>query len=150
MVPSPWKAQALHCSYLLLRYSSQLIQPAPPLKAEGWTDPPQDIPVSERASRPSPRAIILFCIGIQSSCNGVPSCSGDCSGDCGMVPWGGTQGGHCIPATGRREEPFFASCFLLVQELLRREKEKVSKPSPHGRSTIDLRASGVRTRCCQR
>ncbi|NWT91962.1 RAB17 protein, partial [Urocynchramus pylzowi] len=36
----------------------------------------------------------------------------------------------------------------LVQELLRREKEKASKPSPHGRSTVDLRASGARTRCC--
>ncbi|NWX35498.1 RAB17 protein, partial [Notiomystis cincta] len=36
----------------------------------------------------------------------------------------------------------------VVQELLRREKEKASKPSPHGRSTIDLRASGTRARCC--
>ncbi|XP_068877540.1 ras-related protein Rab-17 [Aphelocoma coerulescens] len=37
----------------------------------------------------------------------------------------------------------------IVQELLRREKEKASKPSPYGRSTVDLRASGVRTRCCR-
>ncbi|NXS04480.1 RAB17 protein, partial [Oxylabes madagascariensis] len=36
----------------------------------------------------------------------------------------------------------------VVQELLRREKEKASEPSPHGRSTVDLRASGARTRCC--
>ncbi|NXB29496.1 RAB17 protein, partial [Eulacestoma nigropectus] len=36
----------------------------------------------------------------------------------------------------------------VVQELLRREKEKASKPSSHGRSTVDLRASGARTRCC--
>ncbi|NWW22193.1 RAB17 protein, partial [Falcunculus frontatus] len=36
----------------------------------------------------------------------------------------------------------------VVQELLRREKEKASKASPHGRSTVDLRASGARTRCC--
>ncbi|NXQ03541.1 RAB17 protein, partial [Vidua macroura] len=36
----------------------------------------------------------------------------------------------------------------IVQELLRREKEKASKPSPRGRSTVDLRASGARTRCC--
>ncbi|NXO32887.1 RAB17 protein, partial [Cisticola juncidis] len=36
----------------------------------------------------------------------------------------------------------------VVQELLRREKEKASKLSPHGRSTVDLRAGGVRTRCC--
>ncbi|NWT11773.1 RAB17 protein, partial [Vireo altiloquus] len=36
----------------------------------------------------------------------------------------------------------------IVQELLRREKEKASKQSPHGRSTVDLRASEARTRCC--
>ncbi|NXU67501.1 RAB17 protein, partial [Horornis vulcanius] len=36
----------------------------------------------------------------------------------------------------------------VVQELLRREKEKASKPSPHGRSTVDLRVSGARPRCC--
>ncbi|NXB95529.1 RAB17 protein, partial [Vidua chalybeata] len=36
----------------------------------------------------------------------------------------------------------------IVQELLRREKEKASKPSPRGRSTVDLQASGARTRCC--
>ncbi|NXY09117.1 RAB17 protein, partial [Pteruthius melanotis] len=36
----------------------------------------------------------------------------------------------------------------VVQELLRREKEKASKPSPHWRSTVDLRASGARSRCC--
>ncbi|XP_062362694.1 ras-related protein Rab-17 [Cinclus cinclus] len=36
----------------------------------------------------------------------------------------------------------------VVQELLRREKEKVSKPSPHGRSTVDLRVSRTRLRCC--
>ncbi|NWH32844.1 RAB17 protein, partial [Chloropsis hardwickii] len=36
----------------------------------------------------------------------------------------------------------------VVQELLRREKEKALKPPPHGRSTVDLRASGARTRCC--
>lgn len=66
-----------------------------------------------------------------------------------MVPWVGTGGGHCIPTTGRREEPSFALCLLLVQELLRREKEKAPKPSPHGRSTVDLSAGGVRTRCCR-
>ncbi|XP_039925777.1 ras-related protein Rab-17 [Hirundo rustica] len=37
----------------------------------------------------------------------------------------------------------------VVQELLRRENEKASKPSSHGRSTVDLRASGARTRCCR-
>uniref|UniRef100_A0A8C9N056 RAB17, member RAS onco family n=1 Tax=Serinus canaria TaxID=9135 RepID=A0A8C9N056_SERCA len=37
----------------------------------------------------------------------------------------------------------------IVQELLRREKEKAPRPSPHGRSTVDLRASGARTRCCR-
>ncbi|NWZ85231.1 RAB17 protein, partial [Poecile atricapillus] len=36
----------------------------------------------------------------------------------------------------------------VVQELLRREEEKASKPPPQGRSTVDLRASGERTRCC--
>ncbi|NXO39231.1 RAB17 protein, partial [Locustella ochotensis] len=36
----------------------------------------------------------------------------------------------------------------VVQELLRREKEKASKPSPQGGSTVNLRASGARTRCC--
>ncbi|NXR64272.1 RAB17 protein, partial [Rhadina sibilatrix] len=36
----------------------------------------------------------------------------------------------------------------VVQELLRREKEKASKPSPRGRSTVDLTASGAKTRCC--
>ncbi|NWI42041.1 RAB17 protein, partial [Picathartes gymnocephalus] len=36
----------------------------------------------------------------------------------------------------------------VVQELLRREKEKPSKPSSDGRSTVDLGASGARTRCC--
>ncbi|NWX57912.1 RAB17 protein, partial [Promerops cafer] len=36
----------------------------------------------------------------------------------------------------------------IVQELLRREKENASKPSPHERATVDLRASGARTRCC--
>ncbi|NXI12111.1 RAB17 protein, partial [Irena cyanogastra] len=36
----------------------------------------------------------------------------------------------------------------VVQELLRREKEKASKPSPHGRSTVDLRESRARMRCC--
>ncbi|NXB79216.1 RAB17 protein, partial [Donacobius atricapilla] len=36
----------------------------------------------------------------------------------------------------------------VVQELLKREKEKASELSPRGRSTVDLRASGVRTRCC--
>ncbi|NWV61084.1 RAB17 protein, partial [Malurus elegans] len=36
----------------------------------------------------------------------------------------------------------------VVHELLRREKEKASNPSPHGRSTVDLGASGARTRCC--
>lgn len=34
----------------------------------------------------------------------------------------------------------------IVQELLRREKEK---PSPQRRSTLDLRASGARTSCCR-
>ncbi|NWV10579.1 RAB17 protein, partial [Ptilonorhynchus violaceus] len=34
----------------------------------------------------------------------------------------------------------------LVQELLRREKEKASSPSPRG--TVDLRESRTRTRCC--
>ncbi|XP_023786370.1 ras-related protein Rab-17 [Cyanistes caeruleus] len=37
----------------------------------------------------------------------------------------------------------------VVQELLRREEEKASKPSPHGRSTVDLRGSGERTWCCR-
>ncbi|KAM7049220.1 ras-related protein Rab-17 [Acridotheres tristis] len=37
----------------------------------------------------------------------------------------------------------------VVQELLRREKEKASKPSPHGRSTVDLRGSEARPRCCR-
>ncbi|XP_066045325.1 ras-related protein Rab-17 [Chamaea fasciata] len=37
----------------------------------------------------------------------------------------------------------------VVQELLRREKGKALKPSPHGRSTVDLSASGARTRCCR-
>ncbi|NXB97659.1 RAB17 protein, partial [Orthonyx spaldingii] len=36
----------------------------------------------------------------------------------------------------------------VVQELLRREKEKASNLPPQGRLTVDLRASGVRTRCC--
>ncbi|NWV94181.1 RAB17 protein, partial [Machaerirhynchus nigripectus] len=36
----------------------------------------------------------------------------------------------------------------VVQELLRREKEKASNPSPHGRSTVDLTVSRMRTRCC--
>ncbi|NXE98660.1 RAB17 protein, partial [Menura novaehollandiae] len=36
----------------------------------------------------------------------------------------------------------------VVQELLRREKEKASSPSLHGMGTVDLRASGARTRCC--
>ncbi|NWV80946.1 RAB17 protein, partial [Dasyornis broadbenti] len=36
----------------------------------------------------------------------------------------------------------------IVQELLRRENQKASNPSPRGRSTVDLRASGARTRCC--
>ncbi|NXG03889.1 RAB17 protein, partial [Sakesphorus luctuosus] len=36
----------------------------------------------------------------------------------------------------------------IVQELLRREKEKASTPSPQRRSTVDLRESRARTRCC--
>ncbi|XP_077640958.1 ras-related protein Rab-17 [Lonchura striata] len=37
----------------------------------------------------------------------------------------------------------------IVQELLRREKEKASKPSPRGRVTVDLRASRTSTGCCR-
>ncbi|NXF81202.1 RAB17 protein, partial [Sclerurus mexicanus] len=36
----------------------------------------------------------------------------------------------------------------IVQELLRREKEKALAPSPHGRSTVDLEESRARRRCC--
>ncbi|XP_005486928.1 ras-related protein Rab-17 [Zonotrichia albicollis] len=37
----------------------------------------------------------------------------------------------------------------VVQELLRREKEKAPRPSPRGSPTVDLRMSGTRTRCCR-
>ncbi|NWH61595.1 RAB17 protein, partial [Geococcyx californianus] len=36
----------------------------------------------------------------------------------------------------------------IAQELLQREREKTSIPSPHGWSTVNLGESGVRTRCC--
>ncbi|NXS99608.1 RAB17 protein, partial [Jacana jacana] len=36
----------------------------------------------------------------------------------------------------------------IAQELLRREQEKASASSLHGRSTVDLGKSGMRTRCC--
>ncbi|NXU90232.1 RAB17 protein, partial [Xiphorhynchus elegans] len=36
----------------------------------------------------------------------------------------------------------------VVQELLRREKEKASAPSPHGRATVDLGENRARRRCC--
>ncbi|NWT60313.1 RAB17 protein, partial [Erythrocercus mccallii] len=36
----------------------------------------------------------------------------------------------------------------IVQELLRREKEKASKASPPRRLTVELRASGARASCC--
>ncbi|XP_017684060.1 PREDICTED: ras-related protein Rab-17 isoform X2 [Lepidothrix coronata] len=36
----------------------------------------------------------------------------------------------------------------IVQELLRREKEKASAPSPHERSTIDLKEGTPKRRCC--
>ncbi|NWI61334.1 RAB17 protein, partial [Calyptomena viridis] len=36
----------------------------------------------------------------------------------------------------------------IVQELLRREKEKASTPSSHGRSTVKLEESRARMRCC--
>ncbi|NXP25953.1 RAB17 protein, partial [Scytalopus superciliaris] len=36
----------------------------------------------------------------------------------------------------------------VVQELLRREKEKAPAPSPHGRATVNLGESRARTRCC--
>ncbi|KFP80850.1 PREDICTED: ras-related protein Rab-17 [Acanthisitta chloris] len=36
----------------------------------------------------------------------------------------------------------------VVQELLRREEEKASTPSPHGRSTVSLEESRARMRCC--
>ncbi|NXP13733.1 RAB17 protein, partial [Thinocorus orbignyianus] len=36
----------------------------------------------------------------------------------------------------------------IAQELLQREQEKTSASSLHGRSTVDLGESGVRTRCC--
>ncbi|NXF06540.1 RAB17 protein, partial [Smithornis capensis] len=36
----------------------------------------------------------------------------------------------------------------IVQELLRREKEKASTPSSHGRSTVNLEESRARMRCC--
>ncbi|NXC12549.1 RAB17 protein, partial [Corythaeola cristata] len=36
----------------------------------------------------------------------------------------------------------------VAQELLQREQEKTSTPSPRGMSTVDLRESRVRTGCC--
>ncbi|NXM68746.1 RAB17 protein, partial [Serilophus lunatus] len=36
----------------------------------------------------------------------------------------------------------------IVQELLRREKQKASTPSSHGRSTVNLKESRARTKCC--
>ncbi|NWS68539.1 RAB17 protein, partial [Crotophaga sulcirostris] len=36
----------------------------------------------------------------------------------------------------------------IAQELLRRERQKESTPSPHGWSTVNLGESGARTRCC--
>ncbi|NXH23374.1 RAB17 protein, partial [Bucco capensis] len=36
----------------------------------------------------------------------------------------------------------------IAQELLRREQEKLSTPSPWEMSTVDLRDNGARTRCC--
>ncbi|NWU77449.1 RAB17 protein, partial [Onychorhynchus coronatus] len=36
----------------------------------------------------------------------------------------------------------------IVQELLRREKEKAPAPSPRGRSTVDLQEGRAKRRCC--
>ncbi|XP_027533886.1 ras-related protein Rab-17 isoform X2 [Neopelma chrysocephalum] len=36
----------------------------------------------------------------------------------------------------------------IVEELLRQEKEKPSAPSPHGRSTIDLKEDTPKRKCC--
>ncbi|XP_075612061.1 ras-related protein Rab-17 isoform X2 [Balearica regulorum gibbericeps] len=37
----------------------------------------------------------------------------------------------------------------IAQELLQREQKKASAPSPHGRSTVNLRQSRARMGCCQ-
>lgn len=79
---------------LSLRCSSQ---PAPPLKAEGRTDPSRDIPVSGRVFRPQFYFALVSNLGEQW----CPQLS--CS--CRMVPWGGMWGGHGIPTSGRRKEP---------------------------------------------